>query len=156
MTILFHFLLDSPAINEVASRPPLCKLKPESGPCKAAFPAFYFDSSTNTCNKFIYGGCGGNGNKFSSISECEKECKGRVTCFIAFSLYKGLKQKELHFDVNLCLFVSENTQTPVRICCQAGTAECLSCAEGMEIEEYCKQYPITPGCKGGEHIYICI
>ena len=44
----------------------------------------------------------------------------------------------------------------MRVCCRAGTAKCLSCVAGMEIEEYCKQNPNTRGCGGGEHIHICI
>jgi len=43
---------------------------------------------------------------------------------------------------------TENTQTTVRACCKARIASCLSCAAGMEIEEYCKQNPDTVGCKG--------
>ena len=29
-------------------------------------------------------------------------------------------------------------------------ADCLSCAAGMEVEEYCKQNPSTYGCRGGK------
>ena len=59
----------------------------------------------------------------------------------------------------LCIvisFISDNNLNTERACCYALTAECLSCAAGMEIEEYCKQNPNTRGCGGGEHIYICI
>jgi len=44
----------------------------------------------------------------------------------------------------------ENAQTTMRACCRAGTAECLSCVAGMEIEEYCKQNPNTRGCGGAK------
>jgi hypothetical protein len=33
-----------------------------------------------------------------------------------------------------------------RACCKAVTAECLSCAEGMELDAYCKLHPVMLGC----------
>ncbi|KAK3099596.1 hypothetical protein FSP39_006796 [Pinctada imbricata] len=44
------------------------------GKCKAMFKNFYFDSSQSECVPFIYGGCGGNDNRFSSLEECEDAC----------------------------------------------------------------------------------
>lgn len=37
----------------------ICQLKKETGNCKAFFPRFYFNSSTNKCENFVWGGCGG-------------------------------------------------------------------------------------------------
>ena len=79
ITISFHFLFDSPTICEVASRPQLCELKPKVGPCRAGHLMYYFDQNTKACEEFIYGGCLGNDNRFSSISECEKVCQGILT-----------------------------------------------------------------------------
>ncbi len=45
------------------------------GMCKAAFPRFYYDSSTKNCESFIYGGCQGNENNFETKDQCEKTCK---------------------------------------------------------------------------------
>ncbi|GFT32556.1 kunitz-type serine protease inhibitor A [Nephila pilipes] len=53
-----------------------CDEKPEAGPCRAYFPRFYYDKETGTCKNFIYGGCKGNGNRYSSEKECLKNCKG--------------------------------------------------------------------------------
>jgi len=33
------------------------------------------------------------------------------------------------------------------VCCKAMTAQCLSCAAGVSIDEYCKENPRTAGCK---------
>jgi len=52
-----------------------CKLAQETGPCRAAFQKFHFDSESGTCKEFIYGGCDGNDNRFDSIEECHKACK---------------------------------------------------------------------------------
>ncbi|CAH8857326.1 unnamed protein product [Trichobilharzia szidati] len=53
----------------------VCLLKPEPGRCRAAIRSYYYDSASNECKKFIYGGCGGNGNRFSTLKACEDECK---------------------------------------------------------------------------------
>ncbi|XP_067682195.1 carboxypeptidase inhibitor SmCI-like [Haliotis asinina] len=51
-----------------------CDLKPETGPCRGSFNRFYFHPSCGECDTFTYGGCGGNGNNFKSVEECEKAC----------------------------------------------------------------------------------
>ncbi|CAJ0945064.1 unnamed protein product, partial [Mesorhabditis belari] len=43
--------------------------------CLAYFPMWFYDKENNECKKFIYGGCGGNENRFGSKEECEKICK---------------------------------------------------------------------------------
>ncbi|CAG02122.1 unnamed protein product [Tetraodon nigroviridis] len=57
-----------------------CVAKPDAGPCRAAFPAFFYDPDTNSCQPFIYGGCRGNGNRYNSREECLSRCSvnGRV------------------------------------------------------------------------------
>ena len=35
---------------------------------------FFYDSKTNSCNHFVYNGCGGNANRFSTIWECIQSC----------------------------------------------------------------------------------
>ncbi|XP_061575964.1 kunitz-type protease inhibitor 2 [Cololabis saira] len=54
----------------------ICGLKPESGPCRAAFTKFYYDSGSASCRPFLYGGCQGNDNKFNSEDECMNRCSG--------------------------------------------------------------------------------
>ena len=51
-----------------------CALPRERGMCQAFFPKFYYDKDTKACEKFIYGGCQGNGNRFDTIDECNKAC----------------------------------------------------------------------------------
>ena len=38
--------------------------------------AYYFNASTRRCEKFIYTGQGGNGNRFYSLKQCHTECGG--------------------------------------------------------------------------------
>ncbi|KAJ7990292.1 hypothetical protein DPEC_G00298800 [Dallia pectoralis] len=53
-----------------------CMVAPDSGPCRAAFSMIYYDSDTGSCQSFVYGGCGGNGNRYSSLEECAARCAG--------------------------------------------------------------------------------
>lgn len=53
-----------------------CSLPPVSGPCEAFFPRFYYDAEAGTCRQFIYGGCQGNANNFSTHTECFTMCGG--------------------------------------------------------------------------------
>lgn len=55
---------------------PVCSLPPESGPCKAAIGRYFYNSGTRQCEDFVYGGCEGNENSFSSSHDCEKTCGG--------------------------------------------------------------------------------
>ena len=60
----------------------ICELKKEPGLCNAAFPRYYFNESTGMCEKFIYGGCGGNKNNFKTIGECKSTCEGKFLYFL--------------------------------------------------------------------------
>ncbi|XP_056613650.1 kunitz-type protease inhibitor 2 [Triplophysa dalaica] len=53
-----------------------CFAPAQSGPCRAAFRMFYFESSTQSCVPFIYGGCRGNQNRYTSEEECMSACSG--------------------------------------------------------------------------------
>ncbi|XP_015196497.2 kunitz-type protease inhibitor 2 isoform X2 [Lepisosteus oculatus] len=53
-----------------------CLASPKVGPCRGAFPAFFFSPSTQDCLPFTYGGCQGNQNRYSSAQECLAHCVG--------------------------------------------------------------------------------
>uniref|UniRef100_A0A673C4G9 BPTI/Kunitz inhibitor domain-containing protein n=1 Tax=Sphaeramia orbicularis TaxID=375764 RepID=A0A673C4G9_9TELE len=51
-----------------------CMVTSDPGPCRAAFPAFYYDHKTSTCRSFTYGGCRGNKNRYNTMEECTNRC----------------------------------------------------------------------------------
>ncbi|KAM6931664.1 kunitz-type protease inhibitor 2 isoform 1-T1 [Lycodopsis pacificus] len=52
-----------------------CMVTSDPGPCRAAFPMFYYDTKIGTCQSFIYGGCRGNQNRYSTMDECLNRCR---------------------------------------------------------------------------------
>ncbi|XP_054452381.1 kunitz-type protease inhibitor 2 [Anoplopoma fimbria] len=52
-----------------------CMATSDPGPCRAAFPMFYHNPNTGTCQSFIYGGCGGNQNRYGTMDECLSRCR---------------------------------------------------------------------------------
>lgn len=66
--------LPSPAVSP--SKPSGCYLAPEKGPCEALMPSYYYSHATDRCEKFYYGGCGGNFNRFRTLEECLQTCGG--------------------------------------------------------------------------------
>ncbi|XP_033969406.1 kunitz-type protease inhibitor 2 [Trematomus bernacchii] len=52
-----------------------CTVTSDPGPCRAAFPMFYYDLNTASCQTFLYGGCRGNRNRYSSLEDCMTRCQ---------------------------------------------------------------------------------
>ncbi|KAK9886678.1 hypothetical protein WA026_017598 [Henosepilachna vigintioctopunctata] len=55
----------------------VCEREKDAGPCDQNYPKYYYNKQTRRCLQFVYGGCGGNGNRFSSARECESLCLKR-------------------------------------------------------------------------------
>ena len=53
----------------------ICSMPQETGPCRALVEKFYYNPATRTCEKFSYGGCGGNRNNFESVTSCLRYCR---------------------------------------------------------------------------------
>lgn len=55
-----------------------CTLSPDPGPCEAFVPSWFFNSTAGACSVFIYGGCDGNNNRFTSYDDCQSNCDGEM------------------------------------------------------------------------------
>ncbi|XP_045168913.2 papilin-like [Mercenaria mercenaria] len=69
----------SPASCQAACKTPMkfnpvCKFPKISGICKAYMPRWFYNSTSCRCEQFIYGGCGGNANRFFTADECKTNC----------------------------------------------------------------------------------
>lgn len=59
--------------NGGAMLPDACYQPPESGMCKAAFTRYYYDADSNSCQRFIWGGCKGS-VPFDTLEACVSSC----------------------------------------------------------------------------------
>ncbi|XP_037542220.1 tissue factor pathway inhibitor a [Nematolebias whitei] len=55
-----------------------CHLPEAPGPCRGLVSRYFFDSSTQQCKPFFYGGCFGNANNFRSLTKCQDKCPNPV------------------------------------------------------------------------------
>ena len=66
----------------------LCTLQPDTGPCKASSFRYYWNINTRQCERFLYGGCGGNYNKFLDAKSCANQCGKYLAKYFVFSCIK--------------------------------------------------------------------
>jgi len=59
----------------------VCRLPAGPGPCTSYVNQWYFNSQNQTCKQFVYGGCGGNENRFQTREDCHRKCShtGRLS-----------------------------------------------------------------------------
>ncbi|XP_045168888.2 papilin-like [Mercenaria mercenaria] len=85
---------------------PVCNLPPSPGPCRASFQRFFFNIQTCQCESFIYGGCGGNDNRYETLQECQARC-GSIQCPVcSLPSAKGPRNDKLdrwYFDASECI-----------------------------------------------------
>ena len=59
----------------------VCDLPKRIGHCLAHMPRWCYNKNAGQCEKFIYGGCGGNMNNFETAAECRRMCPcPRLVC----------------------------------------------------------------------------
>ncbi|KAL1468315.1 hypothetical protein MTO96_041565 [Rhipicephalus appendiculatus] len=69
-----------PEEEDPDKRPDICLLREEPGICPHSeqIEQWYYNTSMGACTTFMYNGCDGNDNRFSTCSECRQECKSDV------------------------------------------------------------------------------
>jgi hypothetical protein len=53
-----------------------CSLPVYVGPCEAIIPRYFFNSTSQSCELFNFGGCDANANNFLTYDACFKTCPG--------------------------------------------------------------------------------
>lgn len=61
-------------IGNINRQAAICGLPPVTGKCRAIMLRWYYNTQTCSCQMFLYGGCGGNGNKFNTLEQCQSQC----------------------------------------------------------------------------------
>ncbi|XP_066555651.1 collagen alpha-1(VII) chain [Amia ocellicauda] len=56
-----------------------CHLPLEEGTCSRFTLRWYHNPRVSACRPFIYSGCGGNANRFTTQEECQLQCQGSLT-----------------------------------------------------------------------------
>jgi len=80
-----------------------CQQPMDSGVCKGSRVHWFFDTDTEQCQEFNYGGCPGNENNFASKVECLSACPpncGDVMCTMYCE--KGFKKDIRGCDICIC------------------------------------------------------
>uniref|UniRef100_UPI0009B35656 tissue factor pathway inhibitor a n=1 Tax=Monopterus albus TaxID=43700 RepID=UPI0009B35656 len=66
-----------------------CHLAEAPGPCRGLVTRYFFDSESQQCKAFFYGGCFGNANNFRSMAACQAKCQNQA---------KPTKAPEVHTE----------------------------------------------------------
>uniref|UniRef100_A0A0M3I4J3 Kunitz/Bovine pancreatic trypsin inhibitor domain protein n=1 Tax=Ascaris lumbricoides TaxID=6252 RepID=A0A0M3I4J3_ASCLU len=126
LVLLFYFFHRGFAIE--------CTLTKDSGfECDQQQPStsFYFDMRTGVCQPFQYAGCGGNGNRFATSTECRKQCNDET-----IRLLKGpnIDENRLHTTYESICNISFSAYAKHEL------KKCMkkSCLAGYKcVKEYC-------------------
>ncbi|KAI0981750.1 hypothetical protein GJ496_005926 [Pomphorhynchus laevis] len=65
---------DTSIFSNKIERTDICQTLVEPGPCSESITRFYYDTITESCMSFKYGGCLGNLNNFNTRQQCEDTC----------------------------------------------------------------------------------
>lgn len=63
-----------------------CVYQPDWGPCNQLRYQWFYNLSSGVCEQFLYGGCGGNPNRFASFELCQVTCEVPSAGIIFLSL----------------------------------------------------------------------
>ncbi|XP_041351293.1 papilin-like [Gigantopelta aegis] len=67
-----------------------CQAAPAPGPCEAFFPSWFYNATSRRCEKFVFGGCLGNDNRFPTATRCYNQCnKTASPCTVSMTWVKS-------------------------------------------------------------------
>ncbi|XP_028997722.1 kunitz-type protease inhibitor 1-like isoform X2 [Betta splendens] len=108
----------------------LTPMKP--GPCRAAFPRWFYSAANGSCQPFTFGGCKPNQNNYLSPEDCTAACRGVTASF----------ERSIMLPSSVC----DSTCHPDQLkcdghCCLDRSLECdgvKHCIDGTD-ETYCSK-----------------
>ena len=59
------------------TEPDPCTLPMDQGICLGNIQRYFYNTVTQRCEIFFWGGCFGNDNKFNSLHDCEEMCSSK-------------------------------------------------------------------------------
>jgi len=72
------------------------------GPCKAFMGHFSYNKKLGRCQRFLYGGCGGNKNNWSAFADCKSRCGGRDWLDVTESLFTDITDEVNIKNIDQC------------------------------------------------------
>ncbi|XP_065119801.1 kunitz-type protease inhibitor 1b [Paramisgurnus dabryanus] len=72
-----------------------CTDPPNTGPCRAHFPRWYYDPANQKCHRFTYGGCENNHNNFEKQDDCLEQCSGVTENDVFARVLHNVRDSEL-------------------------------------------------------------
>merc|ERR1719323_342159 len=125
------------------------------GQCHAPHEAFHLTSKGCPNTKTDSSTCMNKNKGYSSFSHAWSECGKTNECkYISrwtngkYYLRRATDPDDHHHGAAAMKYSCH-----AQVCCLAMTAECLSCAAGQTVEEYCKANPKTAGCPAPGYPY---
>jgi hypothetical protein len=71
---MFKIVFVVSLVYSISCQEDICSQNEASGFCRAAITKYFYDKTSSQCKQFVYGGCGGNQNRFDTIEECQIKC----------------------------------------------------------------------------------
>jgi len=108
----------------------VCSLPIESGPCDGYVPSYGFSQADGNCQSFVYGGCQGNDNRFSTLAECEAKCGGALSrCpeYMPMGATCSSEGQACTYAHSGCLC----TPRPARLDCPVANPGCINADAGV-------------------------
>uniref|UniRef100_A0A3B5M841 Tissue factor pathway inhibitor n=1 Tax=Xiphophorus couchianus TaxID=32473 RepID=A0A3B5M841_9TELE len=136
-----------------------CHLPEAPGPCRGFLKRFFFDSQTQQCRHFYYGGCFGNANNFRSMADCQQRClnTGQHRYVLVKALVSASREDAL---INVCFAAELTVSEP-----QVASEICFSPIDGGSCSSAFRRFAFNPetkrcqsftfsGCGGNQNNFL--